>query len=96
MDNSIIYLIIRFSIGAFATLLAVILWTKTRDIAWLLVIIAVMLNYIGILYDVLDLFGFVNIRANVPVLDSIITIFFDNASTLCLAVTLIIMIRRRN
>lgn len=48
---------IRLVIGAAATFLAILVWAKTRDAAWMLIVIGTVANYVSIVYTTLNLFG---------------------------------------
>ncbi|MBE3065211.1 MAG: hypothetical protein NT005_06770 [Spirochaetes bacterium] len=43
--------------GAFATFCAIFLWSRTRDMAWTLVIIGAIVSYAGIVFATLEGFG---------------------------------------
>ena len=45
--------------GAFATFCAILLWSRTRDMAWTLVIVGTILSYAGIVYGTLSRFGII-------------------------------------
>jgi len=51
------YIISQLSLGAAAVFFAILLWPRTRDTAWMLVIIGTILIYIETVYNVLNLFG---------------------------------------
>ena len=55
----LIGIIARLSTGAIATFLAILLWAKTRDTAWMLIIMGVIVEYGEIIYSTLKLFGVV-------------------------------------
>jgi len=58
MDSGqIIFIISQLSLGAFATFLAIMLWSRTRDAAWMLIIIGVIVSYIEIVHSILGIFG---------------------------------------
>jgi len=52
-----IFIICELVFGAFVTFLAIMLWPRTRDIAWMLIIIGVIVLYIEIVYSILVIFG---------------------------------------
>jgi hypothetical protein len=52
-----LFIFSQLIMGAVASFLAIILWSRTRDIAWILIIIGVIIAYIEIVYSVLGLFG---------------------------------------
>jgi hypothetical protein len=49
----------RLTVGAFATFFAILLWSRTRDIAWVLVVVGTLLLYAEIVYTTLERFGVV-------------------------------------
>jgi len=52
-----IFIICQLVFGAVVTFLAIMLWSRTRDIAWMLIIIGVIVSYIEIVHSVLVIFG---------------------------------------
>ena len=72
-------------IGAFATFCAILLWSRTRDLAWTFVIIGTIVSYAGIVFSTLVLFGIVEANAfsyrGVPVVQILLTdlpLFFSS------------------
>lgn len=58
MDSGqVIFIISRLSLGAFAAFLAIMLWSRTRDPAWMLIIIGVIISYVEIVYSILNILG---------------------------------------
>ena len=58
MDSGqIVYIISRLSLGALASFLAIMLWSKTRDVAWMLIVIGTIAAYVETVYSILNLFG---------------------------------------
>jgi len=51
------FIICELVFGAVVTFLAIILWPRTRDIAWMLIIFGVIVSYIEIVYSILVIFG---------------------------------------
>ena len=51
------HIISQLSLGAVVTFLAILLWPKTRDAAWMLVIIGSIAAYIEIVFSILKTFG---------------------------------------
>lgn len=49
----------RLVLGAVATFFAILLWSRTRDIPWVLVIIGTLVLYAEIVYTTLERFGVV-------------------------------------
>ena len=58
MDSGqIIYILSRLSLGALASFFAIMLWSKTRDVAWMLMVIGTIAAYVETVYSILNLFG---------------------------------------
>ena len=58
MDSGqIVFIVSRLSLGALAAFLAIMLWSKTRDIAWMLIVIGTIASYVETVYSILNLFG---------------------------------------
>ncbi|GAB1482392.1 hypothetical protein MASR2M78_12070 [Treponema sp.] len=47
----------RLVLGAAASFFAIMLWSKTRDIAWMLMVIGTIASYAETVYSILDKFG---------------------------------------
>jgi len=58
MDSGqIVYILSRLSLGALASFFAIMLWSKTRDVAWMLMVIGTIAAYVETVYSILKLFG---------------------------------------
>jgi predicted membrane protein len=58
MDSGqLVYIISRLSLCALAAFLAILLWSKTRDLAWMFMVIAAIAVYVDTVYSILVLFG---------------------------------------
>ncbi|MDR1286321.1 MAG: hypothetical protein LBK08_01805 [Treponema sp.] len=58
MDSGeILYITTRLVLGALASFFAIMLWSKTRDVAWMLMVIGTIAAYIETVYSILDMFG---------------------------------------
>jgi uncharacterized membrane protein len=85
--GQIIYIASRLFLGALAAFFAIMLWSKTRDVAWMLMVIGTIAAYIETVYSVLDLFGITGETVisigSVPLLSIILpclpTVFFITA-----------------
>ena len=53
-----IYILSRLILGALASFFAIALWAKTRDVAWMLLVIGVISAYVETIYVILGIFGF--------------------------------------
>ncbi len=52
-------LISRLCVGAICAFFAIILWSRTRDGAWILVVLGALLAYVDILLTTLEAFGII-------------------------------------
>jgi len=81
--------------GAFATFCAILLWSRTRDMAWTFVIVGTIVSYAGIVYGTLATFGIIDEAAfalrGVPV----VRIALADLPPLFLGVGFIIAVARR-
>ena len=58
MDSGqVVFILCRLVLGAMASFLAIMLWSRTRDAAWILVIVGTILTYVESVYSVLRLLG---------------------------------------
>jgi len=85
-----IYIFSQLILGAIAAFLAIILWPKIRDAAWMLIIFGTIVVYIETVYSILKIFGIsadeILVVASVPlisfILPTIRTLFFIIAFTI--------------
>jgi hypothetical protein len=67
MDTGrLIYILSRLILGALASFLAIMVWARTRDVAWMLMVIGVILGYAEIVYSILGAFGITGGTALAP------------------------------
>ena len=58
MDSGqLIYILCRLILGGLASFLAIMLWAKTRDTAWMLVIMGTIATYGETIYTIVNLLG---------------------------------------
>ena len=85
MDSGqVTYILSRLGLGALASFFAIMLWSKTRDVAWMLMVIGTIAAYVETVYSILNLFGISGVHfltiGSVPlisiVLPSLPTVFF--------------------
>lgn len=81
--------------GGIATFLAVTLWAHTRDTAWLLVIIAVIVRYADLVFVTLESFGIATLPAvsvlGMPLFRLILVVLWP----LLLGAAFIVVLRRK-
>lgn len=85
MDSGeILYILGRLLLGALASFFAIMLWSKIRDAAWMLLVLGTIAAYVETVYSILNLFGVTEINllriGSMPVASIILpclpTIFF--------------------
>ena len=54
-----IYVIFRLTLGGLAAFLAILLWARTRDLAWMLMVIGIIMAYVDTVYSILEMFGII-------------------------------------
>lgn len=52
-----IYVLSRLGLGAAASFFAIMLWAKTRDLAWMLLVIGIIAAYVETIHAILSIFG---------------------------------------
>jgi hypothetical protein len=57
VTGHLIYILSRLILGALASFLAIMVWSKTRDVAWMLMAIGAIANYAEIVYSILGILG---------------------------------------
>lgn len=58
--DAVLAIAMPLSLGSVSTFVAVILWSVSRDSAWILVVVGVIIQYAGILYSILGDFGLIS------------------------------------
>ena len=58
-QSTLVLYIIKLSLGGIAAFLAILLWSKTRDAAWMSLVAGVVTSYAGIVYNMLVDLGIV-------------------------------------
>jgi hypothetical protein len=52
--------LIRLFVGALGTFFAILLWSKTRDTAWVLIVLGTIITYTEIVFSTLEKFQIIN------------------------------------
>jgi hypothetical protein len=55
--SEMVSVIFRLAAGGIASFLAILVWAKTRDTPWMLIVIGTIANYIASVYETLTRFG---------------------------------------
>jgi hypothetical protein len=85
----------RLLVAAVAAFLAILLWSRTRDLAWMLVVIGVVASYAEILFDLLSRLGIVDESRYSLLGLPLGRILLSNLPFLFLCAALVVMIRRK-
>lgn len=81
--------------GAFATFSAIYLWSRSRDMAWTLVIIGVIVTWVDIVFTTLQGFGIIDARLFVYNGIPVVRIVLDSAPLVFIGVGLLLAASRR-
>ena len=95
MDTqSLVFIISRLAVGAGAAFLAIILWSRTRDSAWMFIVVGTIFRYGQIMYDTFGLFGIV--EEDIVLIEGYLGIdtVLENLPYLFFIIAFIIMLRR--
>jgi hypothetical protein len=93
-----ISMLIKLFMGALATFFAILLWSKTRDTAWILISIGTVVFYVEIIFSTLNDFGILEeFRLFGLFRFDILSLILINLPILLYTIAFIIVIlRRRN
>ena len=95
-DGMVFDLLFRLVLGAIASFLAIISWTKTRSLAWMMVIAGILASYAGTLYQALRLFGLFSGPEILFFGASLGSLVSENLPVVCYIVAFILFLRREN
>jgi hypothetical protein len=90
-----VLLVSRLATTAVAAFLAILLWSRTRDVAWMLIVIGVIASYAEILFDLLSRIGLVDESSYLLWGISFGRVLLSNLPYLFLCAALAVMIRRK-
>ena len=95
MDTGqIIYISSQLILVAAATFLAIFLWPKIRDTAWMLVIFGIIVTYIETVYSILTAFGITSFDLAIFGSISLISLILSTIRTLFFIGAFAVMINR--
>lgn len=80
MDSGqLVYIFSRLFLGGLASFLAIMLWARTRDTAWMLVVMGIIAIYGETIFNIVNLFGIdggdIFSIGTVPLLSILLSIF---------------------
>ncbi len=96
-QSEIILYIIKLILGGVAAFLAIMLWSKTRDVAWMALVAGTVTTYASVVYEMLVGFGIIFVTgargtliADIP----LTTLLFATIPTLFYITAFVLMILR--
>lgn len=92
--GDLILSVIKLAAGGFAAFFAILLWSKTRDTAWMSLVAGTVTSYAGIVYEILYGFGLFT-KGMIEIFGiSIASLFFTIVPPLFYIAAFIIMLSR--
>lgn len=93
--GELVFLVSRLVTAAAAAFLAILLWSRTRDLAWMLIVIGAIASYADIVFSLLSGMGIADESSIVVFGLPIVRILLANLQYLFLCAALVVMIRRK-
>jgi hypothetical protein len=89
-------MLVRVCVGALGTFCAILVWARTRDPAWVLIVLGVLLSYVGTIFETLVSLGLFVWGGTVFGLPAgqIAGLLLDNAPILLFAVAFVLVLVR--
>ncbi|MDR2247563.1 MAG: hypothetical protein LBE17_12985, partial [Treponema sp.] len=96
MDSGvIIYISSRLALGALTAFFAIMLWSRTRDAAWMLMVLGMLTAYMEIIYSIVEMFGIPEGRSVTIGSVPLASILLPNLSTIFILSAFLIMVFRK-
>ena len=95
VSGNIAYIISRLALGAISSFLAILLWSRTRDTAWIFVIISAIIGYVEVVYSILNLLGIISENILSEKVDIIISILLSCIPTVFIIAAFAVMALRK-
>ena len=81
-------------LGAVVMFLAILLWSRTREASWMLVILSVLVWYVALMVRTLEGLGILGLVLDQPLWRLLLELAMDNLPPLLLGLGLFLAIRR--
>lgn len=94
--DSMVMILARLIFGSIATFLAIIVWSKTRDVAWMLVVVGTIVAYGETVFSALAAFGLAKTDLLVVWGVSVVRLALANIPALLYALAFVVVIVRRS
>jgi hypothetical protein len=95
IDNIVLLLGARLIMTAVVTFLAIAVWARVRDSAWMLLVIGILAGYVDILYNLLVHYGLVPDNWPAPGGVLVLPLLFVTLPWLFFALAFLVMLRRQ-
>ena len=97
--TDMILYVIKLVLGGTAAFLAIMLGSKTRDAAWIMLVAGTLIGYAGLIYDMLCIFGIIDPVSVLPFSSAAgippISLFFAVVPPLFFISAFLIVIKRK-
>lgn len=90
-----IMMLSRFVLGALATFLAIMVWSKTRDTAWMLIVIGTVAHYGEVVFSALETLGVVRLDFVTIGEVAVFPLVLANLPTLFFILAFLVIVSRR-
>jgi hypothetical protein len=94
--HDLVMMISQLALGAIAAFLAIVLWSSSRDAAWLFVILGVILYYGEAMFETFEFFGIVPADTYVIYGVSVVPVVLNALPLVCLILAFIIKLSKRD
>ena len=96
MDSGqVVFTFCRLVLGALASFLAIVLWSRSRDTAWIFVIIGTIIAYVETVYSTLSFVSIGSGNILSEFLLSVISLSLSCLPTVCFIAAFAVMITRK-
>lgn len=90
----LVLIIIKLIFGGLSSFFAILLWSKTRDLAWMSLVCASLCTYAAIVYDVLENLGIIPADIWTFYGVSLVSLFFAIVPSIFYMLSFSIMLKR--
>jgi len=91
-----VWLVTRFAVAGIMTFLAIVLWSRTRDVAWMLMVIGAVSSYADVLFDLFVRTGIVDEESLALFGLPLARMVFSNLPYLFMSTAFVVMIVRKS
>jgi len=92
--GEVLFIVSRLTTGALAAFFAIMLWSKTRDIAWMLMVIGTIAAYVETVYSILSLLGLAGAQLSIGTVP-VAAILLPNLRTGFFIAAFVVMVVRK-